>query len=115
MLEASEAVKCLWKRKHFEERSWKRKQKIFYCFHKPVWFCYSVFFQNGFWVMSVCRYWLILRSIKNYNPIKIQRNIVKYSKAFCKQCIIKNQSDRPQQNVTENDYERRINPRKRPE
>jgi len=27
----AEAVKFL--RKHFEERSWKRKQKIFYCFH----------------------------------------------------------------------------------
>jgi len=45
-----EAIKFLWKRKHFEERkleaeanleatnfirSWKRKQKIFYCFHIP--------------------------------------------------------------------------------
>jgi len=35
-----EAVKFLWKRKHFEERSWKRKKTfveaealIFYCFH----------------------------------------------------------------------------------
>jgi len=27
-----EAVQVLWKRKHFEETSWKRKQKIFYCF-----------------------------------------------------------------------------------
>jgi len=24
------------KRKHFKERSWKRKQKIFYCFHIPA-------------------------------------------------------------------------------
>jgi len=30
-----EAVKFLWKRNHFEERSWKRKQNIF-CFHFPA-------------------------------------------------------------------------------
>jgi len=30
-----EAVKSLWKRKHFKERSWKWKQKILYCFHIP--------------------------------------------------------------------------------
>jgi len=35
----SEAVKflCKWQRKHSEERTWKRKQKIFYCFHIPDW------------------------------------------------------------------------------
>jgi len=47
----AKAVKFLWKWKHFEERSWKRKQtrkrltlngagsgskKLFYCYHIPV-------------------------------------------------------------------------------